>query len=257
MNKHTGFKILFLMVFLFVIFSSYLLLKSSFALADASRIGCCITPNSCITTLEDDCKGGNAFYPVDCLSISICNRGCCLLYKNNDFIYYPDEDSPYFDDGVTMHYCNEMSHINNANLMVFKKGVVGDDCKKEWISAKNFTSGWMRYFSNALNFDDVYCNNYLKREDAARIMTRLASLFLIKEGTNENCEFKDVNKDDPYYPFIKKSCEWSIFHGYPDGTFKPNRFITRAEFIAVLINNFYSMVEFTEDEIKEMRSIEF
>lgn len=46
--------------------------------------------------------------------------------------------------------------------------------------------------------------------------------------------FKDVSKDAYYYKAVQDLVEKGVIDGYPDGTFKPNNSVTRAEFSAFL-----------------------
>ncbi|KEF37179.1 putative S-layer protein [Schinkia azotoformans MEV2011] len=46
--------------------------------------------------------------------------------------------------------------------------------------------------------------------------------------------FKDVSKDAYYYKAVQDLVEKGVIDGYPDGTFKPNNAVTRAEFSALL-----------------------
>lgn len=46
--------------------------------------------------------------------------------------------------------------------------------------------------------------------------------------------FKDVTPDAWYYGSIKRVTEAGLMGGYPDGTFKPNQFLTRAEMASIL-----------------------
>lgn len=51
-------------------------------------------------------------------------------------------------------------------------------------------------------------------------------------GINFNSEplpFSDVYKSLWYYPYLKKALEKEIINGYPDGTFKPEKTVNRAE----------------------------
>lgn len=50
----------------------------------------------------------------------------------------------------------------------------------------------------------------------------------------EEVLYSDVEKGDWFYEPIKWATEVGLTNGYPDGTFKPNKVITRAEIMALL-----------------------
>jgi len=52
--------------------------------------------------------------------------------------------------------------------------------------------------------------------------------------------FSDVTKDTPYYYSIKYLKENNIVSGYPDGTFKPDNTINRAELAKIIVGAFHS-----------------
>lgn len=54
--------------------------------------------------------------------------------------------------------------------------------------------------------------------------------------TDEN-EFSDVSEADWYCTAVSTLANIGIFGGYPDGSFRPDAYITRAEFAANLRKN--------------------
>ena len=48
--------------------------------------------------------------------------------------------------------------------------------------------------------------------------------------------FSDVKSDDWFKPYVDKLSSWGIINGYEDGSFGPNRTLTRAEFITMVFN---------------------
>ncbi len=50
--------------------------------------------------------------------------------------------------------------------------------------------------------------------------------------------FTDIPKNNPHYEAIEFLRENNIVKGYPDGTFKPDRRISRAEFVKLIVNPF-------------------
>ena len=60
------------------------------------------------------------------------------------------------------------------------------------------------------------------------------------EGNNKvdgECKFLDVKKGEFYYESVKWACAMKIVNGYEDGTFHPNKEITREE-LAVILRNY-------------------
>lgn len=102
----------------------------------------------------------------------------------------------------------------------------------------------------------------LRREEAAQILYELLvwpqeeseELFLSDTGeyiiaetemddknpepvyipTRYEAEFTDLDDNCPYYTAVRTVASWHLMEGYGDGTFRPDRTITRAEFIFML-----------------------
>ena len=66
-------------------------------------------------------------------------------------------------------------------------------------------------------------------------LTAMAMRFSGLETGGENV-FTDVSEDDRFYEEIVGSAQYGWISGYPDGTFRPNNNITRAE-VASIVNN--------------------
>lgn len=64
------------------------------------------------------------------------------------------------------------------------------------------------------------------------------------EPGNASCPYLDVNPDAWYYTYVAQAATYGWIGGYPDGTFRPNNSITRAE-VCVIVNN---MLGRTPDE---------
>lgn len=64
----------------------------------------------------------------------------------------------------------------------------------------------------------------------------------------EDTPFRDVTLYAWYLPYVKTAKDLGLVRGYPDGTFKPEQFINRAEAIKILISAFnFDMESRTED----------
>ena len=55
-------------------------------------------------------------------------------------------------------------------------------------------------------------------------------------GSGASCSFTDVNRSDWFYQYAAQASEYGWIGGYPDGSFRPNNPITRAE-VSVIVNN--------------------
>jgi len=71
----------------------------------------------------------------------------------------------------------------------------------------------------------------ITRAELAAILMRLKGE--VKEVSAD--VFKDVKKNFWAAKYIKKAVEEGVFKGYPDGSFKPNKVLTRAEGIATIV----------------------
>ena len=88
-------------------------------------------------------------------------------------------------------------------------------------------------------------DNGITRAEASSLVYNLLGLDFYLDSSNE---FSDVDEKDWYYKTVStlSSKEYPIFAGYPDGTFKPNDKITRAEIATLLVR-----LGVSEEEINE------
>lgn len=56
------------------------------------------------------------------------------------------------------------------------------------------------------------------------------------EPEKASCDYYDVFYNTWYYPYVAQATSYDWIGGYPDGSFRPNNFITRAE-VTVIVNN--------------------
>lgn len=70
--------------------------------------------------------------------------------------------------------------------------------------------------------------------------TAIAMSFAQQAGGGENI-FSDVSRDDWFYDCVVGSIQYGWISGYPDGTFRPNNTITRAE-VTVIVNHMLGRV---------------
>ena len=81
-------------------------------------------------------------------------------------------------------------------------------------------------------------NGNLTRAEAATIFYRL----LLDQTITKNVQFSDVPAGKWYETAVKTLASKGVITGYPDGTFKPNASVTRAEFCA-MASRFFSLQE--------------
>ena len=78
-------------------------------------------------------------------------------------------------------------------------------------------------------------NSYIKRGDVAAILQRSYQFPTVSE-----IYYSDVKNENYYDGAINSIAALNISSGYPDGTFKPSNYITRAEFSVLLANSMKS-----------------
>jgi|LSQX01.1.fsa_nt_gb hypothetical protein len=67
------------------------------------------------------------------------------------------------------------------------------------------------------------------------LIALISMIFILNVGVTFAGRFSDINTEDWFYETVSKLTELGGIDGYPDGTFRPNGTITRAEFTKVLI----------------------
>ena len=73
----------------------------------------------------------------------------------------------------------------------------------------------------------------LTRAEAATI---LYNLLESKQYGPLDVSFADVSSGAWYYTQVMTLASYGVLNGYPDGTFQPNRYVTRAEFVTMIVN---------------------
>ncbi|MDP4181065.1 MAG: S-layer homology domain-containing protein [Bacillota bacterium] len=89
-----------------------------------------------------------------------------------------------------------------------------------------------------VKFINGYANNEFKPENMitrAEVAKILVTALNLSKGTSAKKSFKDVDKKHWAYDYINTAVNNGLFDGYTDGTFLPNKFITRAELSTVLV----------------------
>lgn len=80
--------------------------------------------------------------------------------------------------------------------------------------------------------------NNITRAETATIFYRLLRDDVQKKYKTEINKFTDVNEDNWFNISVSTLANIGVIGGYSDGSFKPNQYITRAEFVALMIKLF-------------------
>jgi hypothetical protein len=94
----------------------------------------------------------------------------------------------------------------------------------------------LRTFRYIYGYEDgtVRPDASITRAEIAQVFYNLALNSDKGNANPDNLQFSDVNKQKWYAKAVAFVIEKGLFSGYPDGTFKPDQPITRAELTAVL-----------------------
>lgn len=82
-------------------------------------------------------------------------------------------------------------------------------------------------------------NKGITRAELAKIITKIKGIedIAFDDKIEYTKEFKDVKKSEWYYPYVMTASNLEIMNGYEDGLFKPNKEVTYAEVVAILLRN--------------------
>ena len=91
------------------------------------------------------------------------------------------------------------------------------------------------HIAYVIGYDDetVRPENNITRAEVAMIFFRLLTDETRNAALTDVNDYSDVEAGDWYNTAVSTMSALGIIKGYPDGTFKPNNFITRAEFAAI------------------------
>ncbi len=92
----------------------------------------------------------------------------------------------------------------------------------------------MTIFNNADSYEPF---NQLTRAQFAKMINRFSLVAWYNRNTvNDRCDFVDLGDADPTLePHIIETCKVGIFKGYEDYTFRPNKKLTKAEALTVIL----------------------
>jgi hypothetical protein len=99
---------------------------------------------------------------------------------------------------------------------------------------------YYKYVATAYRLDAIdednhyYPNQPISRVEALMLLVRLAGVDTDETATR----FSDIYRSDWFASTVRVATDYDVVEGYPDGTFKPERNLSRAE-AAVMVNNAY------------------
>ena len=89
-------------------------------------------------------------------------------------------------------------------------------------------------------------NNLIKREELTKIIVTAFEI----EGSDGDINFADINKNEWYYPFVKKAYNAGIVKGMSDETFGTSSYVTRQDIAVMLsrvLEKYGKNLEYTKD----------
>lgn len=90
---------------------------------------------------------------------------------------------------------------------------------------------------NGLSSTTYAPNKSVTRAELAKIIVKMRGIEDYAESVEYKKIFSDVKKTDWYYPYIMVASDLELLNGYSDGTFKPDKEVTYAELVAILLRN--------------------
>jgi rhamnogalacturonan endolyase len=166
-----------------------------------------------LSEIYSDIKENNWAYNIFNQAIT---RGIITGYA--DLTLKPEKQITYYEAAVILDRAFNLEKSSNSNVSEVP----------QW--AKDAI---MKMVSNEI-FDETNASNgIVSRIEAVKFMVKI----LEKKGLQiepEDVKFKDINNAE-YTEIVSKAYKLGIVKGYPDGSFKPDKPVTRSEFIAMLI----------------------
>ncbi len=110
------------------------------------------------------------------------------------------------------------------------------------------TKDHMKYM-NGYNDGTFRPDSPIKRSEASQLIASL----LMEKNSGGDYLFKDVDTAAWYFDAVSQLTGYDLLSGYPDGTFRPDSTITRAEFVTILSRFPHTDIG-TETEFKDVPS---
>ncbi len=153
-------------------------------------------------------------------------------------------DGWYFDKAMTEKVTESFTLSKNISLYAAFKATTPSEKLND-----------IDHFAYVIGYPDgtVKPNALITREEVATIFFRLLTEEARKELYSKNNEYSDVKNDRWSNTAISTLDNGDILHGYEDGTFRPERPVTRAEFVAIA-SRLDSMTESTTHNFTDISS---
>ncbi len=95
-----------------------------------------------------------------------------------------------------------------------------------------------------------YSKEPVTRAEIAAMLTRCLSNDEVAHRTDKKIDFTDVSKDAWYSKYVENAVSYGLFNGFKDGSFKPDKYITRGE-LARTIGNYFMITVSEKNPIIE------
>lgn len=119
-----------------------------------------------------------------------------------------------------------ISRFDDVPPDVWYAGDVDTALDRGWITAADYGA-------------DFHPNDPIPRKEMARIIARVASQMKVTLPDVGTKSFSDVPQTSAYYKDIESATRLGVLNGYPDGTFRPDGTLTRAEAATVILNTLH------------------
>jgi hypothetical protein len=108
------------------------------------------------------------------------------------------------------------------------------------VSCTEWYTGYVIYLKTKGIVEGYYDNTFrpslsITRAEALKMIVYIADLQNSTDITNATLSVKDIASDAWYRNVVLIGTKLSIISGYPDGTFRPDKPITRAEFTKIFV----------------------
>ncbi|MFC0214027.1 tandem-95 repeat protein [Paenibacillus chartarius] len=129
------------------------------------------------------------------------------------------------------HYYANIKSLTNSTYSVIWNPKTFNDVEQHW-SKDDVNDMGSRLIIQGISDAEFAPEQAITRAEFAAIVGR--GLGLSKEQGSSAVSFKDVAASDWYNEAVKNVSSYGLVNGYEDGTFQPNRTITRVEAMAIL-----------------------
>lgn len=163
-----------------------------------------------------------------------------LSTKNGKDIYYTtDGTDPALDEngnptGTTKKYTEAIEITEDTTLKaiaVDADGIKSEIAEEKYVIAPELIGDHIAYIQGD-DFGNFNPELPITRAEVATIFSRI-TVQKMNIDTTAKATFTDVSESDWYYNAIAFMENAGVIKGYEDGSFRPNNYITRAEFAAI------------------------